>query len=217
MRTVRLVIQLPASDLTAAFGLIADFAAFPAFAEDVRAVTVHPSPAADQRSSCWTVNFRRGVLHWNELDTVDQKGLEISFTQTSGDFAEFYGRWRLTPAGEVHFEVTYDFGVDSLAGLMDPIAERVVTPRHLLRPFRTVRRHRRARGRRGADRSHCEAGLMDAANRFETRDNYRLIRLEYLVGLVVSVVLFAGHVSEIRWLPAVLLFLYIDLETAVAR
>jgi ribosome-associated toxin RatA of RatAB toxin-antitoxin module len=127
MRTVTLVIQLPPGDVAAAFGLIADFAAFPALAQDVRAVTVQPSPAADLRSSCWTVNFRRGVLHWTELDTVDQERLEISFNQTSGDFAEFHGHWRLSPNGEVHFQVTYDFGVASLAGLMDPIAERVIT------------------------------------------------------------------------------------------
>ena len=52
---------------------------------------------------------------------------------------------------------------------------------------------------------------MDAANRFETRTTYRLIRLEYLVGLGVSVVLFGMHFGEVRWLPAVVLFVYIDL------
>ena len=52
---------------------------------------------------------------------------------------------------------------------------------------------------------------MDAANRFETRTTYRLIRLEYLVGLGVSVVLFGMHFGEVRWLPAVALFVYIDL------
>jgi hypothetical protein len=52
---------------------------------------------------------------------------------------------------------------------------------------------------------------MDAANHFETRTTYRLIRLEYLVGLIVSVVLFGTHFGEIRWVPAVALFVYIDL------
>lgn len=52
---------------------------------------------------------------------------------------------------------------------------------------------------------------MDSANRFETRTTYRLIRLEYLVGLGVSVVLFGTHFGEVRWLPAVALFVYIDL------
>jgi hypothetical protein len=52
---------------------------------------------------------------------------------------------------------------------------------------------------------------MDQANRFETRTTYRLIRLEYLIGLSVSVTLFALHLGEVRWLPAVVLFGYIDL------
>jgi|SRR5690349_8557795 len=52
---------------------------------------------------------------------------------------------------------------------------------------------------------------MDAANRFETRTTYNLIRLEYGVGLAVSLVLFGLHFSDVRWLPAVGLFVYIDL------
>lgn len=52
---------------------------------------------------------------------------------------------------------------------------------------------------------------MDQANRFDTRTTYRLIRLEYLIALGVSVVLFAVHIGDVRWLPAVLLFVYIDL------
>jgi len=39
---------------------------------------------------------------------------------------------------------------------------------------------------------------------------YRLIRLEYLIALVVTLVLFVEHLGEVRWLPAVLLFAYID-------
>lgn len=52
---------------------------------------------------------------------------------------------------------------------------------------------------------------MDAVNRFDTTTTYRLIRLEYLVGLVACLVLFVLHIDEVRWLPAVGLFVYIDL------
>ncbi|MER5462469.1 hypothetical protein ABT010_17650 [Streptomyces sp. NPDC002668] len=52
---------------------------------------------------------------------------------------------------------------------------------------------------------------MDARNLFETPVTYRLIRLEYGLGLVVSAVLFFAHLDEVRWLPAVGLFAYIDL------
>ncbi|KOU38731.1 hypothetical protein [Streptomyces sp. WM6378] len=52
---------------------------------------------------------------------------------------------------------------------------------------------------------------MDQLNSFESPTTTRLHRSEYLVGLGVSLVLFIVHVGEVRWLPAVLLFVYIDL------
>ena len=51
---------------------------------------------------------------------------------------------------------------------------------------------------------------MDHVNRFESRTTYRLLRAEYAVVLVLSSVLFLLHIGEVRWLPAVLLFVYID-------
>ena len=52
---------------------------------------------------------------------------------------------------------------------------------------------------------------MDAVNRFDTRTTHLLMRLENLIALGVCVTLFVLHVDEVRWLPAVLLFVYIDL------
>ncbi|WJK37398.1 hypothetical protein [Solwaraspora sp. WMMA2065] len=52
---------------------------------------------------------------------------------------------------------------------------------------------------------------MDQKNPFETPNTFRLHRAEYLVGFVVSAVLLVMHWDEIRWLPAIALFLYIDL------
>lgn len=122
MRATTIKAGIRTDDVSSAFAAIADFARFPALAADVRSVV--RDPAGTQ----WTVNFRRGLLRWHETDTVD--GLTIAFTQTEGDFAEFHGSWRLTPTSEgalVTFEAAWDFGIDSLAGLMDPIAERVIT------------------------------------------------------------------------------------------
>jgi ribosome-associated toxin RatA of RatAB toxin-antitoxin module len=127
MRTTRLRIRVPTDDIGAAFERIADFAAFPRLAEDVRAVRVHPGTPRD---SDWVVNFRRGLMRWNEVESIDAARLRIEFDQTDGDFAEFHGAWQLRPTAggaDVGFEVTYDFGIDSLVGLMDPIAERVIT------------------------------------------------------------------------------------------
>lgn len=51
---------------------------------------------------------------------------------------------------------------------------------------------------------------MDAANRFDSPTTYRLIRLEYLIGLVVSFYFFFANFGEIRWWAFILLFVYID-------
>ena len=130
MRTVMLRSRFATEDAHRDFQRVADFGLFPSLAEDVRAVETHPAPSRDMpRDSDWEVNFRRGVMRWNEWESVDVDRLRIEFDQASGDFEEFHGFWQLDPVTggcEVVFEVTYDFGIESLAGIMDPIAERVV-------------------------------------------------------------------------------------------
>jgi len=123
MRSTRIGVRIRTGDVPAAFAEIADFGRFPALADDVREVTV------DESGSDWVVNFRRGLMRWHEEETVDAAALRIEFDQTEGDFAEFHGSWQLTPVlggAVVMFDITYDFGIESMAGLMDPIAERVI-------------------------------------------------------------------------------------------
>ncbi|MEV0522463.1 hypothetical protein AB0I66_03485 [Streptomyces sp. NPDC050439] len=52
---------------------------------------------------------------------------------------------------------------------------------------------------------------MDTKNLFMTPVTARLIRAEYGLGLVVATVLFFVHLDQVRWLPALVLFTYIDL------
>jgi hypothetical protein len=51
---------------------------------------------------------------------------------------------------------------------------------------------------------------MDHKNFFMTRTTHRLLRLEYLIALVISVALAIMHIGEIRWLVFVGLFAVID-------
>jgi hypothetical protein len=52
---------------------------------------------------------------------------------------------------------------------------------------------------------------MDSHNLFLTRSTYRLLRAEYAVALIGSVVLAVVHFGDIRWPTFVGLFVYIDL------
>lgn len=123
MRTTSITVRVRTNDVLGALTAIADFARYPWLAEDVRSVT--PGTGGSR----WTVNFRRGLMRWHETEVVDTSAMRISFEQTEGDFAEFHGSWQLFPVGggaHVRFDVAWDFGIDSMAGLMDPIAERVI-------------------------------------------------------------------------------------------
>ncbi|MGR8012183.1 hypothetical protein [Streptomyces hypolithicus] len=51
---------------------------------------------------------------------------------------------------------------------------------------------------------------MDQANPFETPRTFSLHRAEYLVGFAVTSAFIIANFGEIRWLPAIALFLYID-------
>lgn len=52
---------------------------------------------------------------------------------------------------------------------------------------------------------------MDMKNHFTTPTTYKLLRLEYGLGLIVAAVLFFTHLGQIRWIPFVALFVYIDI------
>lgn len=51
---------------------------------------------------------------------------------------------------------------------------------------------------------------MDNLNRFESRTTFRLLRAEYGVALVISIVLFLLNIGDVNWWLAVALFVWID-------
>jgi hypothetical protein len=52
---------------------------------------------------------------------------------------------------------------------------------------------------------------MDVKNPYESPLTFKLHRAEYLVGFAVSIGLTVAHFHQIRWIPWLALFLYIDL------
>ncbi|MFI1293614.1 type II toxin-antitoxin system RatA family toxin [Streptomyces sp. NPDC020792] len=118
---------------------IRDFAHYPQIIDVVRSVTAHQAEPGEPVISDWEVDFRNGILCWSEEDVFDDEALTIVFRQTEGDFESFEGRWEVEPAAaggaHVRFAATFDFGLPSLAGIIDPVAERVLreTIGHILR------------------------------------------------------------------------------------
>jgi ribosome-associated toxin RatA of RatAB toxin-antitoxin module len=136
MRNVKLSARV-AADTGPCFERIRDFARYPELVNVIRAVTVYPPDLDGTERSDWEVYFRNGILRWSEQDALDRADLRIKFRQIDGDFDYFAGHWAIAwDPGDgsdgsgaesciVTFESDFDFGIPSLAGILDPVAERV--------------------------------------------------------------------------------------------
>ncbi|WP_457062173.1 SRPBCC family protein [Mycobacteroides abscessus] len=132
MRTAQLIVD-SSSHPDEAYRAIAQFEEYPQYVEDISSITVRqddPSALVPETTySDWEVIFRNGLLRWTEVDYHNPADRSIAFEQLSGDFEIFRGRWLVEPSptgSRVSFEVTFDFGIPSLAGVLEPIAERVL-------------------------------------------------------------------------------------------
>lgn len=105
------------------------FDRYPELAPHVRATEVHETLPSETASSSWELYFRSGVLRWTETEKIDLAGLTVEFEQEDGDFDVFAGVWRFNQQGAdtvVRFDGDFDFGIPSMEGILDPIAERVI-------------------------------------------------------------------------------------------
>jgi ribosome-associated toxin RatA of RatAB toxin-antitoxin module len=115
-------------DQDAIFERLANVEGYSSIASSVRSVLVTPEPDGAMRSD-WEVNFRNGILKWQEIDRVDREARTMSFVQTEGDLASFSGEWRVEgdeDATTIHFRADFDLGIPSLATMLDPVAERAL-------------------------------------------------------------------------------------------
>jgi len=129
MRSLQLTLRSVAADADFAYERIADFEKYPDFVDEVRSVVVHGNAGDGSLVSEWDIFFRNGPLRWSEVDYFQPDQRRIVFEQISGDFEVFRGSWRVEPTidgCEVVFEAAFDFGIPSLAGVLEPIATKVL-------------------------------------------------------------------------------------------
>ncbi|KAB1988187.1 cyclase [Streptomyces populi] len=127
MRSVHVALAVREHDPGAVFDRVRHFAGYPELVPVVRSVTVH-EVSAEEETSDWEVYFRNGILSWTEEDRFDRAALTILFSQLDGDFESFTGSWRVSREGagcRVDFDAEFDFGIPSLAGILDPVAVKV--------------------------------------------------------------------------------------------
>jgi ribosome-associated toxin RatA of RatAB toxin-antitoxin module len=144
MRRVEIQALIPNAVAGQVFDTLADFERYPALVEVVRSVSVGRRESDGQLLSTWEVYFRNGVLTWTEADWLRRDELRMDFEQTQGDFDEMSGSWVIEQRGDavgVAFVSDFDFGIPSLASIIDPVAVRVLTETIqliLVRLFETV-------------------------------------------------------------------------------
>ena len=118
-----------------AYQRLIDFDRYPELTSTVRSVDVERGDSDDVLVSSWAVNFRGGILHWTERDTLNRSSRLLTFEQIVGDLDVFAGRWHIVPdeAGcRVQFDAELDMGIPSLAAIIDPIARNALRDNVLL-------------------------------------------------------------------------------------
>ncbi|MBB5912208.1 ribosome-associated toxin RatA of RatAB toxin-antitoxin module [Nocardia transvalensis] len=129
MRTASITVYSDSIEPDRAYRDIRHFEAYPDLVDEVSSVLVRPGADGASSVSDWEVYFRNGPLRWTEIDYFREEQRNIVFEQESGDFHVFRGSWQVRPSGTgsaVTFEATFDFGIPSLAGVLEPIAEKVL-------------------------------------------------------------------------------------------
>lgn len=129
VRRVELAAVIRSTAATEVFDRICRFEQYPELAPHVRSTTVHETLPKPIGRSSWELHFRSGLLRWTEQEHFDRDALRLEFRQTEGDFDQFAGVWTLQPDGAdtaLHFEASFDFAIPSMAGILDPIADRVL-------------------------------------------------------------------------------------------
>jgi ribosome-associated toxin RatA of RatAB toxin-antitoxin module len=120
-----IVVDAPARDV---YELAKDQERFPQFMPDVETVTVLERHA-DRVVTKWKTLIEDAPIEWLEEDRFDDAAARIDYRLIEGDLDTFEGSWTFVPTAEgtlVTLDVTYDFGVPTLAELIGPTLEKKV-------------------------------------------------------------------------------------------
>jgi ribosome-associated toxin RatA of RatAB toxin-antitoxin module len=120
-----IVVDAPAALV---YELAKDQERFPQFMPDVESVTV-VERYPDRVLTRWKTLIEDAPIEWLEEDRFDDTALRIEYKLLEGDLDTFEGTWTFVSTAEgtvVALDVTYDFGVPTLAELIGPTLEKKV-------------------------------------------------------------------------------------------
>jgi coenzyme Q-binding protein COQ10 len=120
-----IVVDAPPRDV---YELAKDQERFPEFMPDVELVTVLER-SGDRTLSRWKTLVEEAPIEWVEEDIFDDAARRVDYRLLEGDLDTFEGSWTFDERGGKTFvclQVTYDFGVPTLAELIGPLLHRKV-------------------------------------------------------------------------------------------
>jgi coenzyme Q-binding protein COQ10 len=123
--TTSIVIDAPSALI---YELAKDQERFPQFMPDVESVTV-VERHEDRVLTRWKTLIEDAPIEWLEEDRFDDAAQRIDYKLLEGDLDTFEGAWTFVPdpgGTLVTLDVTYDFGVPTLAELIGPTLEKKV-------------------------------------------------------------------------------------------
>ncbi len=120
-----IVVNAPARDV---YELAKDQERFPEFMPDVELITVLER-SGDRTISRWKTLVEEAPIEWIEEDRFDDAARRVDYKLLEGDLDTFEGSWTFDERAGVTFvrlQVTYDFGVPTLAELIGPTLQKKV-------------------------------------------------------------------------------------------
>lgn len=124
MSQMTLQVVAPSVGPAEAYRQISDFARYPELSETFREVRVSPLSSDGSQPSDWSIDFRNGLMRWQQRTTLTPERQGIAFEQVVGDFGSFRGGWRIDADGKgscLRYSAEFDLGVPSLAEILDPV------------------------------------------------------------------------------------------------
>lgn len=129
MRHVEIHAFISGENANSVFDTLSDFSHYAKLVDAVVSVDMIWE-TKEKASSRWVVKFRNGLLKWTEDDWFYRDKLQLCFSQTEGDFEAFYGCWFIEQTDQgvkVILAVEFDFGIPTLAMIVNPVGARVLT------------------------------------------------------------------------------------------
>jgi ribosome-associated toxin RatA of RatAB toxin-antitoxin module len=130
MRKVTMEMEIDGMPPDKVYERISHFERYPDLTDAVRQVEILGGDESGRERSRWEINFRDGIMRWEEEDTFRPDEHRITFSAIDGDVQLFDGEWQVQ-SGQggnslLRFSAEFDLGLATLNDMIEPIADEAL-------------------------------------------------------------------------------------------